>query len=162
MTSKKIALLGMWGVGKTSLVQQFVHSIYDEKYQSTLGVKVDQKIVTIDGEDIKLMLWDIAGAEETFSVPASYIRGASGYLLVIDGTRAQSLRCAMELISDIEEQIPGLPFIPVVNKSDLEWEITDEEISTAFEPFNTDIIRSSAKTGENVNIAFLSLARKLL
>ena len=63
MIAKKVAMLGMWGVGKTSLVQQFVHSLYDEKYHTTLGVKVDKKVVDLDdGTTVNLMLWDIAGA----------------------------------------------------------------------------------------------------
>ena len=62
MIGKKVAMLGMWGVGKTSLVQQFVNSIYDEKYLSTLGVKVDKKIVHFSDTDVNMMLWDIAGA----------------------------------------------------------------------------------------------------
>ena len=56
MISKKVAMLGMWGVGKTSLVQQFVNSIYDDKYLSTLGVKVDKKVLNVSDTDMTMML----------------------------------------------------------------------------------------------------------
>ena len=95
---KKICLLGSYAVGKTSLVRKFVHSIFDEKYHATLGVKVDAKSVAVDGQELQLMIWDIAGAEDYFSVPMSYVRGSAGYLLVIDSTRAQSVDRGMEIV----------------------------------------------------------------
>ena len=162
MVSKKIAMLGMWGVGKTSLVQQFVNSIYDEKYHATLGVKVDKKVVDFgDGGQMNLMMWDIAGAEDHFSIPLHYVRGAAGYLLVIDGTRRETLDRALDLVTAIEDGVGSLPFVTVVNKSDLEWEITDADLGEKFAPLNSTIYKSSAKTGENVETAFLTLAGRL-
>src|SRR5262245_46833593 len=84
---KKLVLLGAPGVGKTSLVRRFVESLFDDKYLTTIGVKVDKKQLQVAGNDLLMMLWDIAGAEEKFSVPSSYVRGAAGMLLVVDGTR---------------------------------------------------------------------------
>ena len=162
MISKKIAMLGMWGVGKTSLVQRFVRSIYDEKYHSTLGVKVDKKIVENNGRQVNLMLWDLAGAEDHFTVPIHYVKGAAGYLLVIDGTRRSSLASALDLIKQVEEGIGKLPFVAVVNKSDLEWELTNAEIETALAPYDCSWMSSSAKTGENVELAFNILTQKLV
>ncbi len=162
MISKKIAMLGMWGVGKTSLVQRFVSSIYDDKYLSTLGVKVDKKIVKVSDQEINLMLWDIAGAEDHFSVPIHYVKGSAGYLLVIDGTRKESLQSALDLISLVEENIGPLPFVAVVNKSDLTWELTETDIEAALSPFKYTWMSSSAKTGENVELAFETLANLLV
>ena len=162
MISKKIAMLGMWGAGKTSLVRRFIDSIYDDKYLSTLGVKVDKKVLEIAGRDINLVLWDIAGAEDHFSVPIHYVKGAAGYLLVVDGTRKASLESAIDLIELVEEGIGSLPFLAVVNKSDLEWELTETEIETALTPYRGTWMSSSAKTGENVEFAFNTLAQKLV
>lgn len=162
MISKKVAMLGMWGVGKTSLVQQFVNSIYDEKYLSTLGVKVDKKVVNVGDTDMTMMLWDIAGAEDHFSVPLHYVKGSAGYLLVMDGTRKASLDVGLDLIKMIQDGVGNIPFIPVVNKSDLEWELTDDDINRALEPFNCTWFKSSAKTGENVDLAFATLAETIL
>lgn len=155
-------MLGMWGVGKTSLTQRFVNSVFDDKYLSTLGVKVDKKSVEVDGQGINMVLWDIAGAENHFSVPIHYVKGAAGYLLVIDGTRKVSLESAVDLIELIEDGIGSLPFVAVINKSDLQWELTETEIETAFAPYDSSWMSSSAKTGENVELAFSTLARKLI
>lgn len=155
-------MLGMWGVGKTSLVQQFVSSIYDEKYHSTLGVKVDKKVVNLEDQDVNLMLWDIAGAEDYFSVPVNYVRGAAGYLLVIDGTRKTSLEKALDLIAMVEDGIGSLPFVACINKSDLEWELTAAEIDAALAPHGGQWLSTSAKTGKNVELAFNTLAQNLI
>lgn len=162
MISKKVAMLGMWGVGKTSLVQQFVNSIYDDKYLSTLGVKVDKKVLNVGDTDMTMMLWDIAGAEDHFSVPLHYVKGAAGYLLVMDGTRKSSLETGLELVKVIQEGVGDIPFTPVVNKCDLEWELSDAEIDAAFAQFGCEWFKSSAKTGENVELAFENLAQRLL
>src|SRR3954468_24614299 len=97
LNKKKICMLGGYRVGKTSLVRRFVSSLYSDGYHATIGVKVDEKVVNLDAQDLKLMLWDVGGAEDHFTVPTSYVRGASGYLLVIDGTRAETLDRALDL-----------------------------------------------------------------
>lgn len=159
MLSKKVVMLGLYGVGKTSLVQRFVNSIFDEKYLATLGVKVDKKIVQVDDVQVNLMLWDIAGAEDHFDVPLSYIKGASGYLLVVDGTRQDSLVKAMDLVNTVEEGIGNLPFVMVINKNDLEWKITESDIEQALAEYDTAWYSTSAKTGENVDRVFEQIAR---
>ena len=155
-------MLGLYGVGKTSLVQRYVNSIFDDKYLATLGVKVDKKIVEIDSDQVNLMLWDIAGAEDHFDVPVSYIKGAAGYLLVVDGTREDSLEKAMDLIKTVENGIGELPFVMVINKNDLQWRITESDIEQALEAYDTQWYATSAKTGENVDQAFEQIARLVL
>ena len=92
MLQKKICMLGGFGVGKTSLVSRFVSSMFSDKYLTTVGVKVDKKTVPIDSGEMTLMLWDIYGQDEFQTVRDSYLRGASGYLLVADGTRSRDAR----------------------------------------------------------------------
>ena len=87
MIQKKICMLGTFAVGKTSLVQRFVESIYSDKYHTTVGVKIDKKLVAVGGQEIMMLLWDIEGAETAHELRKSYLRGAAGYLLVADGTR---------------------------------------------------------------------------
>ncbi len=156
-------MLGAYAVGKTSLVRQFIHSIFDEKYHSTIGVKVDEKTVSIDGQEIKLMLWDIAGAEDYFSVPMSYVRGSSGYLLVIDGTRPETLDRALDIVEQIEQTLGKLPAMVVLNKCDLtdQWQLDDAQLKK-LAPLNCPVINGSAKTGEGVEEAFLEIARLTL
>ena len=162
MIKKKVCLIGMWGVGKTSLVQQFVNSVFDEKYHSTLGVKMDTKVLSVADSEIKLMLWDIAGAEDNFSIPMHYLKGSTGYMLVIDGTRTETLTCAIELANNISVEVGDIPFVVMVNKSDLDWEISEQEIDSALGKFAQVWFSGSAKTGENVELAFHTLAEKLL
>jgi GTPase SAR1 family protein len=61
MVKKKICMLGYYGVGKTSLVSQFVNHLFADKYQTTVGVKIDKKLVACEGGEVILMLWDVAG-----------------------------------------------------------------------------------------------------
>jgi small GTP-binding protein len=156
---KKIALLGAPGVGKTSLVRQFVQSMFDEKYHTTVGVKVDKKQVVVCGQDVTLMLWDVAGAEEHFAVPTSYIRGAAGYLLVVDGTRPETLESGLDIVEQVEREIGRLPFVFVLNKIDLidDWRIQEADLGAA-QARGWPILRTSAQTGAGVEEAFLRLA----
>src|SRR5450631_2787168 len=97
MLKQKICLLGSFGVGKTSLVARFVHSMFSDKYHTTVGVKIDKKTLEIDGEEITLMIWDMAGEEDGAPVKLNQVRDASGYLLVMDGTRAKTLEVARSI-----------------------------------------------------------------
>ncbi len=159
MIQKKICLLGASGVGKTSLVRRFVESLFDEKYLTTIGVKVDKKAVTFGDQALTLMLWDIAGAEEHFSVPSSYVRGAAGYLLVVDATRPETIATAHDLAEQVARDIGALPSVLVVNKMDL---VEARKISpgdAALGVLGAKAIQpASAKTGEGVEEAFLRLA----
>lgn len=162
MISKKVAMLGTWGVGKTSLVRQFVHSAFEDKYLSTLGVKVDKKVVAIENQEVNLMLWDIAGSEDHFSVPIHYVKGSAGYLLVVDGTRRETLEGAVDLVNKIETEIGKLPFVVALNKTDLECEMSLEDIEAGFGEFNAEWFETSAKTGKNLEALFLELTKKMI
>ncbi len=97
MIQKKVCMLGGTGVGKTSLVSQFVTSLFSDSYMTTIGVKVDKKVVAVEDREVTLVLWDIYGEDEFQTVRPSYLRGASGYLLVADGTRQLTLESARQL-----------------------------------------------------------------
>jgi small GTP-binding protein len=163
MMQKKICMLGAFGVGKTSLVSRFVSSVFDDKYLTTVGVKVDKKVVTVDGDEVKLLLWDLYGQDEFQTVRTSYLRGASGYLLVADGTRMQTLAVARSLHQTATEVVGNVPFVLVLNKSDLEpqWEVDARALVRMAEE-GWPIIRTSAKTGAGVEDAFLRLARDMV
>lgn len=162
MIQKKIALLGAAGVGKTSLVRRFVESLFDEKYLTTIGVKVDKRVITVGQDEVTLMIWDIAGAEEHFSVPSSYVKGAAGYLLVADGTRPDTLAVAARIADQIDRDLGKLPFVLVINKMDLTdaWRTGDADVAS-LQGRALFTIRSSAKTGEGVEDAFANLAKAI-
>lgn len=163
MIQKKICMLGTFAVGKTSLVRRFVESIYSNKYHTTVGVKVDKKIVKVDSKEIALLLWDIEGTESEHDFRKSYLRGAAGYLLVVDGTRRDTLYKALALQLRAEETIGPVPFLMLMNKSDLAdlWQI-DKREKEALEQRNWTVIDTSAKTGHGVEEAFLVMAQRLM
>ena len=163
MIQKKICLMGAYAVGKTSLVARYVRSLFSEKYHTTLGVKIDKKIVATALGEVMLMIWDLAGEDEFIGVELDYMRGAAGYLLVADGTRRTSLERAVSLQGRIRERLGPVPFLLLINKADLEgaWEIPNADIEDLSRK-GWRILRTSAKTGQGVEAAFISLAASLL
>jgi small GTP-binding protein len=162
MIQKKICMLGSFAVGKTSLIRRFVESIYSDAYHTTVGVKVDKKVIRHNNSDITLVLWDLYGEDEFQKMRWSYLRGAAGYLLVADGTRRNTLEKAFQLQQRVREELGEIPFIFVINKADLveDWEL-DPAMESQLTARNWTILRSSAKTGENVEEAFSQLTRKM-
>ena len=75
MVTKKICLIGAFCVGKTALIQRFVHSIFSDRYLSTLGVKISKKQLVIDGVELTMVIWDLEGKDDYASVNFSYLRG---------------------------------------------------------------------------------------
>lgn len=163
MIQKKICMLGTFAVGKTSLVQRFVESIYSDKYHTTVGVKIDKKLVKVDEQEMMMLLWDIEGAETAQELRKSYLRGAAGYLLVADGTRNETLYKALEIHNRAQETLGAVPYVFLINKADLidEWDIDEREFDALTEK-GWHTIRTSAKTGVGVEEAFLTLARKMM
>jgi small GTP-binding protein len=163
MLQKKICMLGSFAVGKTSLVRRFVESIYSDVYQTTVGVKIDKKVMQMDGKEVSLVLWDIYGEDDYQKMRWTYLRGASGYLLVADGTRKATLDKAVGLEQKVREEVGVIPFVLVINKSDLirDWEL-DPALESQLAAQGWSILRSSAKTGEGVEESFSLLTRKML
>jgi len=163
MIKKKVCMLGSFAVGKTSLVQQFVRSIFSEKYQTTIGVKIDQKDLEIEGETVKLLLWDIHGEDDFQKVKASYLTGASGFMLVADGTRSGTLDVANDLKELADNAIGEKPFLLLINKNDLseDWELSDAEVER-LKSKGWKVFFTSAKTGENVETAFQLLTQQMV
>ena len=160
MISKKIILTGSFGVGKTSLFNQFIFSQFDDKYLTTIGVKVNKKNIEVDGEEVSLLVWDIAGEVSQDKVPHSYFLGASGIIYVFDLTRPSTYKNIQGDIDYLKEMVKGAEIRVVGNKSDLVSESQINEIKAGID-YPWDII-TSAKTGENVNELFLSLGKAFL
>lgn len=162
MLQKKICLLGAFGVGKTSLVRRFVDTIFSDAYLTTVGVKIDKKLLTVGSEQMALILWDIAGEDDIAAVRVSYLRGAAGYLLVIDGTRPETLDTAVSIQGRVDAEIGSVPFVALLNKADLEqdWTISMERIAQ-LEAAGWQFRRTSAKTGAAVEETFQELAALL-
>ncbi|HEX7024465.1 MAG TPA: Rab family GTPase [Gemmatimonadales bacterium] len=160
MIQKKVCMVGLFGVGKTCLVQQFVHSIFSAKYHSTVGVKIDRKVVQLDGTEATLLLWDLAGRDGVEDVTVSYLRGSHAILYVVDGTRRETYDQVFELRELARGAVGEVPSAVALNKSDLaeEWVLGPRE-ERALADLGWHSVRTSAKTGQGVEDAFTWLAR---
>lgn len=159
MLQKKICMVGMFGTGKTCLVQRYVHSIFSAKYLTTVGVKIDRREVQSNGQAVTLVLWDLEGRDETRNINPSYLKGAHGVLYVVDGTRRDTFDKLFELHDLVTSTVGDVPSVVALNKSDLtdQWQLKpadDRRLETA----GFIALRTSAKSGVGVEAAFQRLA----
>jgi hypothetical protein len=162
MIQKKVCMVGVFGTGKTSLVQRFVHSMFSERYLTTVGVKIDRKPIQLDGADLTLVLWDLAGRDGQEDITTSYLRGSHAVLYVADGTRRETCDQLPELQALVRQAAGEIPEVLALNKSDLKerWALSvgdEQALSKAF-----DLVRTSAKTGDGVEETFLRIGRATL
>jgi small GTP-binding protein len=159
MMQKKICLLGTFAVGKSSLTERFVKSIFSEQYHTTVGVRIQKRTVDLQSGSVDLIIWDLAGEDEFVALRTAYLRGSAGYILVADGTRRETLNKALELQQCAEHALGGVPFVLMVNKTDRQddWSVQDADLD-ALSCKGWLVFRTSAKTGEGVNDGFIRLA----
>ncbi|TDR41646.1 hypothetical protein DFR29_110129 [Tahibacter aquaticus] len=160
--ARKICMLGDFGVGKTSLVARFVRNTFSEKYLTTVGVKVDSRVVDLAGGDrMKFVVWDIAGKAVLDSLNQNYLRGASGLILVADGTREASLRAALNLLMQARDVLDNPACVLFVNKLDLveRWEVAPETLAEM--RHSLPVFETSALSGDGVEAGFGELATRL-
>lgn len=158
---KKVCLLGEFAVGKTSLIRRYVEDRFDDKYLSSIGVKVSRKNVALGEDTVKLLIWDLAGGEDY--TQSSYLLGAAGALLVCDVTRKETLTAVTAYKNQLTALNPHAAFVVVANKIDLtqERKLSDDDLRQALPTPTTPLYATSAKTGNNVEMAFLALAHQL-
>ncbi len=160
MIQKKVCLLGASGVGKTSLIRQYVSGIFDDKYLTSIGVKVDKKILETSKGSLQLLLWDIEGIDQYSLFNPRYIRGASAVLIVVDRTQKQSFIQANEIYHLVRD-LTKCPVVLAINKSDLINENENDESLQLQRLFDL-YFHTSAKTGEQVEELFAELAQLLM
>ncbi len=160
---QKICLLGAFAVGKTSLTDRFVTSIFSEHYRTTVGVRIHKRTVELGDESLDLIIWDLAGEDEFMLLRDAYLRGSSGYVLVADGTRPETLDKAIELQRRAENALGHVPFVLMANKIDRagDWAVEEATLASLAER-DWAIFQTSAKTGQGVEQAFTSLVRKTM
>jgi small GTP-binding protein len=158
MISKKVVITGHFGVGKTSLFNRFISNTFNEKYLTTIGVRVDKKSLVIDGQEISLVLWDLAGEVSQEKVPRSYFLGASAVIYVFDLSRPATFSRLDDDLAYILSVLPGVLIRKVGNKKDL---VSDETLNTISQQTAPDFF-TSARTGENVEELFTGIANHFL
>ncbi|KGE87783.1 Rab family GTPase [Phaeodactylibacter xiamenensis] len=158
MTSRKVLITGSFAVGKTSLFHRFVYNTFSDQYLTTIGVKVDKRVVDVSGEPLSLILWDIAGEVSQKKVPKTYFLGASAVIYVFDLSRKQTADNLKSDLKLIQKILPGCLIKVVGNKKDL---VSEEELIILERTHNPDFL-TSAKTGENVETLFMEIASELV
>ena len=158
--SKKIVLIGHFGVGKTSLVRRYVDSAFSEDYLVTLGVQVKKKQIELDDNQVNMIIWDLEGNAKVEDMRSSYMLGTDGFLYVFDLTRPITFNNLNENLEFIKKQYPKAPIRIVGNKADLFDGNDLDEFLTKNKL--EQVITTSAKEGTNVATVFEELARELL
>jgi small GTP-binding protein len=166
--SKKVCLVGDMAVGKTSLVRRFVYDLFDDRYMSTIGVKVSRKTQVVaqasDVVEVHMLLWDLAGSQRFSGLRTSYLRGAAGAVLVCDLTRPETLDSLSSYVDHLRRISPRSRFILAANKRDLhaEQRLTQAQIEQAADELGSPCYLTSAKTGDRVAELFRRLAEMLI
>lgn len=166
--SKKICLLGDFAVGKSSLMRRFVYDRFDDKYLSTIGVKVSRKtIMTPKGSDVaelNMMIWDLAGSEEFTPIRASYFGGAAGAVLVCDLTRTETLDHLEAYVNDFYRVRPNTKIVIAANKVDLSDQLLldSQAVADVAGRLNAPYFMTSAKVGDDVDTMFRHLGQLII
>lgn len=163
----KIVVVGDYAVGKTTLIINFTEKTFRGMYVPTVGVQFTKKNIKIDGNEVELTMWDIAGQDKFAKVRKTFYENAAGFLIVYDLTRKESLENIKMWYQDVIEHTGKLPCVVIGNKSDLKdkREVNDNEVTEVIEKNKMDIkikFATSAKTGDNVEEGFNSLVKLLI
>lgn len=162
----KIILVGDSDVGKTCVVQSFKSGIFIEKQQNTIGVDFTVRTLDIDGKRVKMQVWDTAGQERFRTITQSYYRSAHGAIVAYDITRRTTFESVSHWIREVEQYgAASVLLILIGNKSDLQAQrqVLFEDACTLAE--NKGVLaalETSAKEAQNVEAAFILMARELL
>ncbi len=168
----KVCFLGDSSVGKTSLIKRYVYDIFGDKYLMTMGTKVTKKKVQMQipehdkNFNLTFMIWDIIGDIHFRGLlHHSYLFGAAGALIVCDVTREDTLEGLPAWVESLHAEGNGtVPILIMANKSDLkdEQKFTENDLDKFSKTYNSPILMTSAKTGNNVEEAFRAIGKKMI
>ena len=159
----KVCLFGPGNVGKTSLLVRYIKDYFSSDLKQTIGSNFLIKDVLIDEQNIRLLLWDIGGQDQFAKLRTIYFKGSNAAFGVFDLTSPQSLLKLPGWISSIKKTVKkSIPILIVGNKNDLDRQVERGEAEDLAKRLNCEYLETSAKTGENVEIAFEKLARALI
>jgi small GTP-binding protein len=164
LIQKKVCLLGEFAVGKTSLVRRYVEGSFDDKYLSTIGVKVSRKLLAREDCRVNLVIWDLAGGEDFSGHDHNYLRGLSGAVLTFDLTRPETLGILSQYAEQVHEINPEAALVIAANKFDLvtESNIPRSGLDIFCRSNDSQFLYTSAKTGENVERLIDLLADRMI
>ncbi|CAF0906459.1 unnamed protein product [Adineta ricciae] len=161
----KVMLLGDSGVGKTCLLIRFNDGAFlTGSFITTVGIDYRSKVVTLGDKKINLQIFDTAGQERYRSVTHSYYRDAHALLLLYDITSYSSFENISSWLSEIKECTQNDIIIMLIgNKVDKSQRVVSRESGERLaRDFQISFLETSAKTGQNVELAFMATAQALL
>ncbi|KAK4430635.1 Ras-related protein Rab7 [Sesamum alatum] len=168
----KIILLGDSGVGKTSLMNQYLHKKFRPQYKATIGADFVTKELQIDDKLVTLQIWDTAGQERFQSLGVAFYRGADCCILVYDVNVLKSFETLQNWHQDFLKQVDPanpetFPFVLIGNKVDIDGgnsRVVSEKTATEWciSKGNIPYFETSAKEDYNVDAAFLGAAQTAL
>jgi len=160
-----VLLLGAPAVGKTSILYRFVKNQFSHDYITTIGINYLTKDISIGKKDsAKIIIWDIAGQKKFKFLHKQYYEGTHGALVIFDLTKKETFEKLNEWVQSFREARGDEPMVLIGNKSDLknQIEISENEAKEYASINSMDLIITSAKTGENVENAFINLSKRIL
>jgi len=160
----KYIIIGDTGVGKSCLLLQFTDKRFQPVHDLTIGVEFGARMITIDGKQIKLQIWDTAGQESFRSITRSYYRGAAGALLVYDITRRETFNHLGVWLSEARQHAnSNMTIMLIGNKSDLDHrrQVSYEEGAKFAKENDLIFLETSAKTAANVEEAFIQTSKEI-
>ena len=159
----KITFIGDQSTGKTSLITRFKHGSFDGQYQATIGVDFMSKTVFVGGTSVRLQLWDSAGQDRFTSLIPSYLRDSLAVVMVFDLSSRQSLSNLSTWLEYVRNSRgEDVQIFVVGNKSDLSNRLPTTEGAAFAEKIGATYFEVSAKSGDNVELLFKTMAEKLL
>jgi Ras-related protein Rab-11A len=162
----KIIILGEYNVGKTSIIKKYVENEFNQINKTTINTNIYNKIIRMDNNTIiKLNIWDTAGEEKMNPIIKQYFKDSSGCLIVYDISNKNSFNQIEKWVNEIKENSPHYcSNILIGNKSDLNLDrkINFEEGVNLGKKYNFNFFECSAKTGNNIAIAFESLCNSII
>ena len=160
----KVIVVGDGTVGKTALTIRFATGTFRESYKMTIGVDFSVKTVHVDGKKVKLQIWDTGGQERFSYIRPLYYKGAMGCLYVYDITNRQSFLNLDKWMAEVKSKCGDIPAQLVGNKVDLidQKKVSSDEGQEYGQGKNLPFYETSAKEGNNVNIAFQELAKMMV
>ncbi len=159
VSSKKVVLLGHFGVGKSSIIRKFVNNEFSSDYKVSIGVHILKKEVQLSNNDsVSIIIWDMEGTDSLTLINKVYLLGTHSFIYVYDVTRPLTFKSLSQDIISLKTRFPTSLIKTVGNKVDLLTDIEKEKHQVLFK---INDYLSSAKTGENIEQLFQDIAIEL-